>query len=90
MDAIRICCAGLDVHQESITACILNSPLDRKPKPIIKNFGTTTRELLQLQDWLAEHQCTEVAMESTGVYWKSIWNILESSFKKTCRVVRPM
>ncbi|MBB2483530.1 IS110 family transposase [Bacillus sp. APMAM] len=79
MDAIRKCCAGLDVHQESITACILDSPLDRKPKPLIKNFGTTTRELLQLQDWLAEHKCTEVAMESTGVYWKSVWNILESS-----------
>lgn len=83
MDAIRICCAGLDVHQESITACILNSPLDRKPKPLIKSFGTTTRELLQLQDWLAEHKCTEVAMESTGVYWKSVWNILESSCKLT-------
>ena len=83
MDAIRKCCAGLDVHQESITACILNSPLDRKPKPLIKNFGTTTRELLQLQDWLADNQCTEVAMESTGVYWKSVWNILESSCKLT-------
>ena len=83
MDAIRKCCAGLDVHQESITACILNSPLDRKPKPLIKNFGTTTRELLQLQDWLAEHKCTEVAMESTGVYWKSVWNILESSCQLT-------
>ncbi|MGG0720583.1 IS110 family transposase [Robertmurraya massiliosenegalensis] len=83
MDAIRKCCAGLDVHQESITACILNSPLDRKPKPLIKNFGTTTPELLQLQDWLAEHKCTEVAMESTGVYWKSVWNILESSCQLT-------
>jgi transposase len=83
MDAIRKCCAGLDVHQESITACILDSPLDRKPKPLIKNFGTTTRELLQLQDWLAEHKCTDVAMESTGVYWKSVWNILESSCKLT-------
>jgi len=83
MDAIRKCCAGLDVHQESITACILNSPLDRKPKPLIKNFGTTTRELFQLQDWLAEHKCTEVAMESTGVYWKSVWNILESSCQLT-------
>lgn len=83
MDAIRKCCAGLDVHQESITACILNGPLDRKPKPLIKSFGTTTRELLQLQDWLAENQCTEVAMESTGVYWKSVWNILESSCKLT-------
>lgn len=83
MDAIRICCAGLDVHQESITACILSSPLERKPKPLIKSFGTTTRELLHLQDWLAENKCTEVAMESTGVYWKSVWNILESSCKLT-------
>jgi transposase len=83
MDAIRNCCAGLDVHQESITACILSGPIDRKPKPIIKTFGTTTSQLFQLQDWLAEHECEEVAMESTGVYWKSVWNILES----TCNLV---
>lgn len=79
MDAILERCAGLDVHQETVVACILYGSLDRKPKKSIKTFGTTTKELLKLQDWLAEMDCTEVAMESTGVFWKPVWNILESS-----------
>lgn len=79
MDAIRECCAGLDVHQETVVACLLSGPLHKKPKSVIETFGTTTRELLRLQDWLVKHECTEVAMESTGVYWKPVWNILEGT-----------
>ncbi|MCP1309860.1 IS110 family transposase [Paenibacillus tyrfis] len=82
MDAILETCAGLDVHQETVVACVLKGPLDKKPKQEVKTFGTTTAELLQLQDWLSECGCIEVAMESTGIYWKPIWNILES----TCRL----
>lgn len=82
LDAIRKTCAGLDVHQASIVACILTGELDKKPKAIIQTFGTTTKELLQLQDWLSEHKCSEIAMESTGVLWKPVWNILES----TCQI----
>jgi len=73
-------CAGLDVHQETIVACVMFGPLDKRAKKEIRTFGTTTKELLQLQDWLAEYNCTDVAMESTGVYWKPVWNILEGSF----------
>lgn len=83
MDAIRECCAGMDVHQETVVVCILKGPLDIKPRPQIRTFGTTTKELLQLQDWLAEYDCKEVAMESTGVLWKPIWNVLES----TCNLI---
>lgn len=83
MDAVRECCAGLDVHQKTVVACILNGPVDAKPKSEIRTFGTTTRELLRLQDWLTENGCQEVAMESTGVLWKPIWNVLES----TCHLV---
>jgi transposase len=83
MDAIRECCAGLDVHNKTVVACILNGPLDQTPKKQISTFGTTTRELLRLQDWLTANQCQDVAMESTGVLWKPIWNVLES----TCEVV---
>jgi len=83
MDAIRECCAGLDVHNKTVVACILNGPLDHKPKKQIETFGTTTRELLRLQDWLVANQCVAVAMESTGVLWKPIWNVLES----TCELV---
>lgn len=80
MDAILERCAGLDVHQETIVACALYGPLDRRPKKETKTFGTTTKELLELQDWLTELEITEVAMESTGVYWKPVWNILEGHF----------
>jgi transposase len=79
MDAVRECCAGLDVHQETVVACILYGDLENKPNKIIGTFGTTTKELLRLQDWLTSHECREVAMESTGVLWKPVWNILESS-----------
>lgn len=80
MDAVLECCAGLDVHQQSITACVLSGPLDHKPRQQLESFGTTTKELLKLQDWLHEKQCSHVAMESTGVYWKPVWNVLEGSF----------
>lgn len=83
MDAIRETCAGLDVHQASVVACILTGALDKKPKFYIETFGTTTKELLRLQDWLFEHKCFDIAMESTGVLWKPIWNILESDCKIT-------
>jgi transposase len=81
MDAILERCAGLDVHQETVVACVLKGPLDKKPQQEIHTFGTTTKELLRLHDWLQEHECTHVAMESTGVYWKPVWNLLEDTFE---------
>jgi transposase len=74
-------CAGLDVHQENVVACVLFGPLDKKPQKSIQTFATTTTGLLALSDWLASLQVTEVVMESTGVYWKPVWNILEDTFK---------
>ena len=67
---------GLDVHQESITACIHSG----KQKQIEK-FGTTTQELEVLKNWLHEHEITHVAMESTGVYWKPVFNIIGEDFE---------
>lgn len=64
---------GLDVHKNSITACIL-TPEGKE----IKTFSTMTVYLLELVDWVKQHGCTHVAMESTGVYWKPIVNLLES------------
>jgi transposase len=81
MDAILERCAGLDVHQESVVACVMFGPLDRKPKQEIKTFSTTTKGLLELHDWLHQFECTHIAMESTSVYWKPIWNVLEGDFK---------
>lgn len=78
MDAVLECCAGLDVHQETVVACVLLGPLEHKPKKEIRMFSTTTPDLLKLADWLEEQKCSHVAMESTGIYWKPVWNILET------------
>ena len=65
-------CCGLDVHQKTITACIIT------PKgKVVRTFGTMTGEILELVEWIKEHQCTHVAMESTGVYWLSLIHISE-------------
>lgn len=78
INAIIERCAGLDVHQETIAACVLSGPLDRSPHCETRTFGTMTQDLLALADWLTQMGCSHVAMESTGVYWKPVWNILES------------
>src|SRR5437899_6104278 len=76
----RICC-GLDVHKKTVAACLrVLSPTGTRAEEI-RTFGTTTRELLRLADWLATAGCTHVAMESTGVYWRPVFQILEGSFE---------
>jgi transposase len=74
-------CCGLDVHKRSITACLLVSGAGGKGQHEIRRFGTMTRDLLELADWLQSQQVTHVAMESTGVYWKPVWNILEGQLE---------
>lgn len=72
-------CAGLDVHKDTIVACVrcVSAPVHQE----VRSFGTTTAQLLALADWLGEHGCTHVAMEATGVYWKPVWHILEDEFE---------
>lgn len=72
-------CAGLDVHKETVSACVLTPGAEAEPDKQIAQFGTTTAELRRLQDWLAANGVTHAAMESTGVYWKPVFNILESA-----------
>ena len=67
-------CCGLDIHKKKVTGCLI-TPEGRQ----IRTFGTMTEDLLELQDWLMASRCTHVAMESTGVYWKPIYNLLEGS-----------
>ncbi|WP_156858112.1 IS110 family transposase [Oceanobacillus sp. AG] len=81
MEAMIERCAGLDVHQKSVVACVLYGSLDKRPKKEIKTFQTTTSGLLELNDWLTSMKVTDAVMESTGVYWKPIWNILEGNFQ---------
>lgn len=71
-------CAGLDVHKKSISACIRIRPSgSSKTEVVTMTFGTFTDELVRLRDWLREHKVREVAMESTGVYWIPVWNVIE-------------
>jgi len=79
MDLQHPKCAGLDVHQHTVVACarVVAGASVRHER---RTFGTTTAELLALSDWLTAHSCTHVAMESTGVYWKPIWQVLEGQF----------
>ncbi len=80
MDVIHSCCAGLDVHKESVSVCVRRLGTGGKVDSEVRTFGTMTADLLAMGDWLAEHGVTHVAMESTGVYWKPIWNLLEDRF----------
>lgn len=82
MEIIYECCAGLDVHQNNVIACVLKGPLTpTRPKKHLKKFDTTTKGLLALHEWLTEFSCEVVAVESTGIYWKPIWHILQGNFK---------
>ena len=77
----RSCC-GIDVHKKLIVACFLQ----KSNKSEVREFGATTSELLKLSDWLTEGGCEMVAMESTGSYWKPVYNIFESAGLK-CMIV---
>jgi transposase len=70
-------CCGLDVHKKNITACMLIPDEHGETQQEVRAFDTMTRDLLRLSDWLTGNGVTHVAMESTGVYWKPVWNILE-------------
>ena len=73
-------CCGLDVHKKVIAACVLLSDERGRKRRELRTFGTMTRDLLALADWLHGLGVEQVAMESTGVYWKPVWNILEGQF----------
>lgn len=79
MEILNPRCAGLDVHKESVMACVLTPGPGAEPNKQIQEFGTTTAELRRLGGWLRTHGVTHAAMESTGVYWKPVFNILESA-----------
>ena len=73
MEKVYERCCGIDVHKKVVVACLRNGN-----KKEIREFGTSTRELLMLSDWLHANECEMVAMESTGSYWKPLYNVLES------------
>lgn len=85
MEALLYCGCGLDIHKEVIEACILRG-IDDNPEIIRHTFGTTKPELQLLIEWLEENDCYTVAMESTGVYWKPIYQALETESKYMERI----
>jgi transposase len=81
MEILNVRCAGLDVHKKTVTACVRRLASDGELVTKTLGFGTTTSELLALADWLAAEDVSHVAMESTGVYWKPVYHILEGRFE---------
>jgi transposase len=81
MEVVHQRCAGLDVHKQSVTVCRITPQPKGTWQKDIRQFGTMTDDLLQLADWLRAGRITHVAMESTGVYWKPLFNILEDEFE---------
>jgi transposase len=78
MDVLYERCCGVDVHKQRVVACVIVSQPGRPPRKTVRTFGTMTDDLLAFADWLATEGVTHVAMESTGVYWQPVWNILEA------------
>src|SRR5246500_4803327 len=75
MDVLYPHCAGLDVHKDTVVACVrhvMNGTVKRE----VRTFKTTTKELLALSEWLSAEGCMHVVMEATGIYWKPVWHIL--------------
>ena len=81
INAVVESCAGIDVGKRFVMVCIMVGPASQEPRSEVRRFGTTMPELERLRLWLQENGCTEVVMESTGSYWKPIFNVLESSTK---------
>ena len=80
MQDILECCCGLDIHKESIVACLLKGPLNKQPTSEIRVFSTLLSDLESLKAWLVEENCMHVAMESTGIYWMPVYETLETAF----------
>lgn len=70
-------CCGLDVHQETVVACVLVGTPGARPRKTVRTFRTVTRELEALRDWLQAEGVTQVGMESTGIYWRPVYAVLE-------------
>jgi transposase len=81
MQPLYECCAGLDVHKDTVVACVRRLDQQGQAHEEVRTFSTMTNGLLALADWLDAAGVTHTAMESTGVYWKPVWHILEERFE---------
>jgi transposase len=81
MEVLYTRCCGLDIHKKSVVACLIITEPGQQPVKETRTFRTMTADLLALADWLSDMGCTHVAMESTGVYWRPIYNLMEGLFE---------
>lgn len=81
MEVLYTRCCGLDIHKKSVVACLILTEPGHKPVKETRTFRTMTADLLALADWLSDMGCTHVAMESTGVYWRPIYHLMEGLFE---------
>jgi transposase len=81
MDVVYTHCCGLDIHKKTVVACLITNTKGPEPVKTTRTFRTMTADLLALADWLQQAGCTHVAMESTGVYWRPVYNLLEGQFE---------
>ncbi len=81
MEVVNERCCGLDIHKKNVVACLIVSGAETSPVKEVRSFGTMTQDILAMADWLESAGCTVVAMESTGVYWKPVYNLLEEHFE---------
>ena len=88
MDVIHARCCGLDVHKRTVVACVLVTQTDGSVVRQMRTFGTMTAELMELAAWLDNLRVTHIAMESTGVFWSPVFNMLEDD-KRTLLLVNP-
>jgi transposase len=81
MDVIYPRCAGLDMHKKTVRVCLLLRQENGKNAKEYRTYGTTTQELLELLEWLLSQECSHVALEGTGVYWKPVFNLFEGQIQ---------
>jgi transposase len=87
MQVVYARCGGLDVHKRTVVACVLLSQADGTVQREVRTFGTMTAELLALADWLTALEVQHVALESTGVFWRPVFTLLEEG--RTSVLVNP-
>src|SRR5437660_909877 len=73
-------CAGIDIGKKYVVCCVMVGAADAKASEEVRQYNTTVKALEELREWLKQNECTHVAMESTGPYWKPVYNLLEGDF----------
>ena len=81
MDVLYERCCGIDVHKKMVVACLITPDATGTPTKQTRTYGTMTADLLEMMDWLTDAGCTHVAMESTGVFWKPLYNLMEGTLE---------